>query len=133
MLDPFTAADLFHDGARILGPLIGTAASLKDLKNILKSELDADQGAALQEGVAFFFKEFTKEKQREIISILAKVTDVQTGDGFPALDSVFLPHFQGATGRLYKWLFFALQVQFADLSKGLENAIGKFGQYLQPE
>lgn len=133
MLDPYTAADLFHDGARVIGPLISSVTSLKDLKDVMTQDLSAEQTTALQSGIRIFFTEFTKEKQREIIDILVPVTDVKVGGNFVPLDSVFLPHFQGANGRMYKWLMFALQVQFADLSKGLGSVIGQLGHAPQSE
>lgn len=123
MLDPFTAGDMANDLGRICAPLLGGALGVKDLASLMKKEADPAQIAAIQKGLADFFKEFTKAQQRELMLELSKVTFVKEANAMVPLNEIFLLHFTGHIGRMYQWLFFAVQVQFADLFEGLGAAI----------
>lgn len=127
MLDPFVAADMTNDLARVLSPLFGTALGAKDLASLMQTEADSSQIASVQGGLALFFKEFTKEKQREIMTQLSEVTTVKIGEATPYLSSVFNVHFKGRLKAMYEWLVFALKVQFADLFGGLGAVISQKG------
>ena len=133
MLDPFTAADMANDVARIMTPLLGGAMGLKDLQGLMDKEADPQQLAVLQTGLGAFFKEFTKEQQREIMSQLSKVTMVKRDGALMPLEEVFLIHFTGKIGAMYQWLAFALKVQFEDLFKGLGTVISRAVPIPQPE
>jgi hypothetical protein len=114
MLDPFTGSDLLNDIAAIMVPAIAAL----DMKG------DSSDVGGAETAAQMFFSKFTKEKQREIINTLAKVTCVVSPSGAePRLDTVFVVHFRGRLGAMYKWLFAALRVQFADFFDGMLPAI----------
>jgi len=136
MLDPLTAADVLADLGFILAPVAGSiggvltkerGASLGSLLDGVKGE--GEEGAGLGEGssidVAFekavlgFFERFSKEKQREIIALMSKQTTVLMSDGKePQLPTIFSMHFRGRLKSMYRWLVFAMRVQFKDFFDG---------------
>jgi hypothetical protein len=130
MLDPLVATDLLADIGEILGPSLAAIGSALGGEDQIKSVLEntetgmADFGPALERAVGEFFKRFSKAKQREVIGILSKVTSVVKPNGEePGLDKIFSSHFRGRLGALYKWLGFALKVQFKDFFSASAPAI----------
>jgi len=126
MLDPWTASDLLLDLSSIFGPSLSIVGSglLKsgDSKAAFQQLLDGVGGAEsgdvlgenLEKAILSLLDRLSKEKQREIIGILSKVTSVQKEAAWPTLESVFTVHFQGRIKAMYQWMAFALQVQFKD-------------------
>ena len=124
MLDPFVASDLLADLVAIIAP---AAAALKGGAD--GEELDGLLGEAgtgsdgFERAATLFFAKFTKEKQREIIKTLSKVTVIVKGDAEPKLDEIFSVHFRGRLALMYQWLGFALKSQFSDFFVELLPAI----------
>lgn len=119
MLDPLVANDLLIDIGEIIGPAIGAfvASEGKDHKT------NADM---IHEGIGGLFRRLSKEKMRETLDELAKVTDVRVkGDKEPTLDSIFTVHFRGRVGAMHEWFVFALGVQFADFFDSIQPAIDR--------
>jgi len=137
MLDPLVATDLLADLGDILGSPLAALGSGIGGDDQIKALLDGGAseesfGPALERAVSEFFKRFSKGKQREIINTLAKVTFVEKGSGeAPRLDAIFAVHFRGRIGTLYKWLGFALKVQFRDFfslsAPAIAYAVRKMG------
>ena len=146
MLDPLIAADIIADLGFILAPVAGAIGGVvvKEKGTSLGSLLDGTGAADLGESggedgeldddedmsgsnidVAFeravigFFGRFSKAKQRELIDIMMKQTSVIMPDGkAPALASIFRVHFKGRIAAMYRWLGFAMKVQFKDFFTG---------------
>ena len=129
MLDPLSAADILADLgfllAPVIGPLGGILAKSGGDEGALASLLDGDDdndasvGDALEKAVLGFFSRFDKAKQREFITMMAKMTRVvMPDDKEPRLPDVFTPHFKGRIGAMYRWFFFAMKVQFKDFFSG---------------
>ena len=121
MMDPLDAGDMIADIGKVFGPSLGALASGDSNTGLL----DAD-GDSLGKAISSFFDKVTKEKQREILSAMSKLSYVIMPDGSePKLSSVFNAHFRGRVSSMYKWCFFAMKVQFADFFSGLETAISQ--------
>jgi len=129
MLDPLVATDLLADLGFMLAPALGALGGMlakekgdglaKLLDGVEKSE-ESDIDAAIERAVIGLFARFDKAKQRELIAILAKVTVVVLPDGKePNLAPMLLQHFRGRVKSLYKWLGFALKVQYQDFFSGM--------------
>ena len=129
-LDPLEAMDLLADLGQILAPAIGAIGgpllqSENPLQKALGVEVQSEDGdtdsmnRAIGEAVNAFFSRVTKEKQRELINILAKKTMVVMPDGKePRLLDVFQTHFTGRTKCIYQWVKFALGAQYGDFFTG---------------
>jgi hypothetical protein len=119
-LDPLTANDILIDLGHVIGPSLGALASASD---------QGEPGSQLiNEAIGGLFKRIEKEKMREIIDRLSKVTEVATDGGkVPQLSTIFVLHFKGRIGALYQWLWFALKVQFKDFFDLAAPAIARFG------
>lgn len=142
MLDPLVASDLVADiGAIIIPSLAAISGNVSGDKDQLAEVLGnpeapaPDAGNGYERAAVLFFQRFNKEKQREVIGILAKVTCLVLSDGKePKLDSLFTIHFRGRIGAMYKWLGFALKVQFgdffSDIVPGIQAVAQKMGRGL---
>lgn len=135
-LDPLTASDLLQDIIKILAPAIGAVGgkmlSAEDTKKALGSLLDGkqpDQGsdfeASLDKAIVGLIDRVSKDKFREMVEQLAKVTSVRQGEAWPELSSILTVHFRGRLKSLYKWFGFALKVQFADFFSSIGPAIAR--------
>lgn len=134
MLDPLVATDLLADIGQVLAPSLGALGGIlaKEKGDTLSKVFDGFEpeeqtniDSAVEKAVVGFFQKFTKEKQRELIGVLAKVTVIVMPDGKePRLQDVMQIHFRGRLKTLYKWLAFALKVQFQDFFSGTEFDIG---------
>ena len=130
MLDPLIATDLLADLGQIMAPTMGALGGLiaKEKGDALTKMLDGFNSedntsidVAVEKAIVGFFGKFTKEKQREIIGIMTKVTIIVLPDGKePRLQDTFEVHFRGRILTLYKWLAFALKVQFQDFFSGFD-------------
>lgn len=143
MLDPLVATDLLTDIGDILAPALGAlgGAAVKSkggdaIKNLLDGDdegTNSGMDVAFEKAVLGFFKQYSKAKQREFISLLSKVTVVETEPGKePQLQHIFSQHFRGRIKSLYKWLAFALSVQFQDFFSGegfdISHAVQKLAE-----
>lgn len=119
-LDPMEAIDLTRDLAEIIGvPLAAAGGSMMskskdDLMKLLAEdspESSSTEGLDLGRAATLFFQRVTREKQREIVTMMRRITlVVKDGKEIP-LEGIFAIHFGGRTIELYKWLFAALKVQ----------------------
>lgn len=95
---------------KTLGPALGELASTVAGKKLL----DVDAGAA-SGALAKLFQGVSKEDLRLIRQYMAKVTFHQIAPGpkgwMPLVPEVV---FKGKLGTMYKWLWFALGVNYAD-------------------
>lgn len=138
MLDPLVATDLVTDLCKMLAPVLGPLGGIlvKEKGDVLNKMLDGFEpedntnvDKAIERAVLGFFNMLDKVKQREMIAIMSKVTVLVCDDGKePQLTRVFSKHFQGRLKALYKWLLFALKVQFRDFFSGTDLDIGQFVQ-----
>lgn len=112
-LDPLVANDILVDILKVVGPALGA--------------MDDGASDTMVEGsFRGLFERLDKAKLREIISILAKVTSVNLPGGeSPQLPAIFTLHFRGKLGLMYRWLGFALRVQFGDFFDSAAPAIAR--------
>lgn len=141
-LDPLTANDILLDlvqaAAPTLGALGGGLLSKKDSSKVIQEFLDGVEGSGAEEKSAVMERAITasldrvsKQKFREIVTSLASVTSVQSGSDWPELSKVFPIHFRGRIGAMYKWIGFALGVQYKDFFTSVPSVIARAGQLLQ--
>lgn len=85
---------------------------------------DSAIDVAFERAVLGFFGRFSKEKQRELIDIMAKQTMViNSGENTQQhLPGIFRAHFKGKIGEMYRWLAFAMKVQFKGFFTGQDGA-----------
>lgn len=138
MLDPLLATDMVADLGQIFGPSLGAlgGAFLSDssgegLKKLFE-EGGQEFGDALEKAVVEFFARFSKTKQREFINTLADVTYLVQGDKEVKLNSILSIHFRGRIAALYKWLAWALKIQFNDFFAPFGTAIDRVVQRAVP-
>lgn len=135
MLDPLESADILADLGFLLAPLVGPIGGIvaKTKGDALAQMLDGFEGddgegfsEALDQAALGFFSRFTKEKQRELMMAMAKVTFVVMPDGKePALNTVFKTHFRGRLKSMYAWFLFAMKTQFSDFFTGAGGGISQ--------
>lgn len=139
MLDPLEAGDILADLgyllAPVLGPLGSMMASVKGdlIKGIMDGFKDGEGpegetlGQALDKAALGFFDRVTKEKQRELMAAMAKMTMVviQEGKEEPELSTIFTTHFRGRVKNMYEWFFFAMRTQFDDFFTGLGTGMSQ--------
>jgi hypothetical protein len=138
MLDPLVATDMVADLGHLLGPSLGAlgGALLSDPGDGAKKLMDEGGealGAGLEKAVVEFFSRFDKAKQREFIAQLGEVTYLVTGDKEVKINAVLSMHFRGRVGSLYKWMGWALKVQFEDFFSPFGIAISRVVQRAAPE
>lgn len=110
MLSATTGLTTFLRLVRIGGPAIGIAikgVGLKDLKSIGDIDLDKIDFEAIVRQV------FQSEEEETILDITAKLAEKTFVEGQP-LQPMYEMHFQGKMGKLFRWLTFALEVNFSD-------------------
>lgn len=138
MMDPLLATDLLTDLCQLLAPALGALGGVlvKEKGDVLQKALDGFEESdktnidvAFERAVLGFFGRLDKTKQREWIDMLAKVSVLITSEGKePGLSTVLRKHFQGRVFAMYKWLAFALKVQFRDFFSGTDLGIGQIVQ-----
>ena len=127
MLNPMTAADMLADLGKIFSPVLGTATTVLagkevSINNLLKEQLSAEVSKEIGGSVQQFFANFPKDKQREFMESLSKVTFVMTDDGKEILlSSIMNVHFRGKMKSMFTWFFFALKAQFSDFFSSLSD------------
>jgi len=142
MLDPLTAADILADLGYILAPVMGslTGAFAKGKEDLMSKAMEGGfedgEGDALSDSleraILGFFDRITKEKQRELFSVMAKQTYILLGDGKePQLSQLFQEHFRGRISAMYRWFAFAMRTQFRDFFTGQGDGMsGVLGQIM---
>lgn len=122
MLDPFTAFDMVHDLAKILGPSLAALASGYEQGEGDSADVKGEQ---LEKAITAFVQNVSREKQREFVHELAKITLVVKENGAePSLLSIYPVHFRGRLAAQYKWFGAALKSQFWDFFSQVIPAIG---------
>lgn len=146
-IDPLTATDITVDLAKLFGPVIaafgGSVLSSPDTKGKLKAILDGKPGAgedgeplqdgtpqAVERALAGLFENLSKEQVRYLIGVMMPVTEVKKGDKWPSLETIFEIHFRGDPAGIFKWLGFAMQVNFRGFFSGMAGAIGRAARQL---
>ncbi len=120
MLDPLTANDILVDLGKALAPTLASLGvevlSAENSEEVIKKLLDGgfDAGDGFEDAILKTIDRIEKATLREIISHLATVTEIKNGDKWPQLETVFTVHFRGKIGEMYKWMAFALKVQFGN-------------------
>jgi hypothetical protein len=138
MLDPLAASDILADLGYMLAPVAGSIGGVaaKERGDVFSTLMDGakdeDGGSgsnidiAIEKAVIGFFDRYSKEKQRELFSQLAKITMVIMPDGKePRLSDIFQAHFRGRVKSMYRWFFFAMKTQFEDFFSGQDGAISR--------
>lgn len=118
--------------AKVLGPGLG-----KGLDSVLQAKgggklaelLEADT-SKLQLGPAVeaLVDRLDEPTVEAVVNQLADATVLVLGDKAPQLSAVFDAHFAGKLGQMFKWLAFALEVQFGDFF----GALGSLAQRGSP-
>lgn len=122
MLPPLDANDILIDIGKAIAPAIGKAA------NALGAAADADlldldvDNPQISAGIAALAEQITKEKMRDLIRKMASVSHC---DGTP-LPKTMEVVFRGDLPLLYRWLWFALEVNFKNFTDWLGGAIKGF-------
>ena len=120
MLSATTGLTTFLRLVRICGPAIGIAikgVGLKDLKSIGDIELDSIDFEAIARQI------FQSEEEETILDITAKLAEKTFVEGQP-LQPMYEVHFQGKIGKLFRWLTFALEVNFSDFFDEYLTSLG---------
>ncbi|KKK77284.1 hypothetical protein LCGC14_2855150 [marine sediment metagenome] len=127
-LPPLEAQDLLLDILAAVGPSVGSlAGGLKgdDDTPITERELDP---AALSAGIGSLVRALDKKAMRDMVNTLAEVSTV---DGLPVKQQLPII-FREDLSLMYRWLWFALKVQyarfFALLPSGASGALGKLAR-----
>lgn len=122
------ALKMFTTLAKMLAPALAKAAEsmptggFKSLSTVDLSSLNI--GTAVEALV----DRLDEPKITEIIDTLAGVTECNDGgDKWPQLSGVFDIHFAGKMSSLFKWLAFALEVQFGDFFDAFGSLAQKVG------
>ncbi len=137
MLDPLVSNDLLLDVLAAVGPALGALAPQAIDKGIDGFLDDDDAGPAVERAIAHLVKGLDKAKVRELINTMASVTEFSTdGSKWPRLQGTFTIHFRGELGRMYKWLFFAMKVQWRPFFRGAgsrTDLAGRISDLLSPD
>jgi len=118
-LPPFDAQDVLIDIGHILAPALGKAATAIGSMSV-ESALDMDvDDPRISTGIAALMQGVTKEKMRELINTMAKVTHCNGQPLVRTMDEVF----RGDLPLMYQWLWFAMEVNFKNFTDWLGTAI----------
>ena len=119
MLPPKTAMDLLVDIGKVVGPSVGTLVDAASSKGGAAALLEMSVTSEFfSKAASELFERMDKSVLRSVIDQLAKVS---MADGVK-LESTLDIHFRGKLGTMFKWLAFALQVQFGDFFNALGGA-----------
>lgn len=137
MLDPLIANDLLVDIGKTLGPALGALLAsilkakdskaafsqlLDGVRGLPGMEMDDDTqeavsdliGDGLERALVGLIDRIEKGKLRDVISIMESVTSVRKGNDWPQLGTLSTVLFRGRLKLMYKWLAFAIRVQYRD-------------------
>ncbi len=125
MLDPLTSADILLDIVKTIAPAAGAFGAMfasKGNKTSISSILDGESEESggfggnpesIERAIVGLIDRLERDKLHEIIEHMAKVTSFSKGDNkWPELSTAFNIHFRGHTAEMFKWLGFALKVQY---------------------
>jgi hypothetical protein len=123
MLPPRTSNALLVKVVKMVGPSIGPLfdmffnklKSSKDMSEIMDEEIGVE---FFQNASSTFFEHLDNDIINEVLDQFAKVGEA---DGHP-MPGIFDLHFMGDLGRMYKWMFWGMQVQWG---KSLGDLIGQ--------
>lgn len=119
-LSPLEAQDTLIDIVQALAPAAGEIAGAIEggVNNLLDSDLASPRvGAAVSKLVAGL----TKDRMRALVATMRGVTHC---DGQP-LERSFEVVFRGDLPLMYRWLWFAIKVQFGNFSGLVQNALSQ--------
>lgn len=143
MLDPLVAQDLWLDLVKALTPAIEKAAAKASfdtggdsgLQNIIAQLLDGPEGMrAVASGFAELAQRLTPVQMRNMCETFARVTFYSSnGSQWPPLAESFNVHFRGRLDEMYRWLWFALKVNFGPLFKRTGLDIEDGGRFDTPQ
>lgn len=134
MLDPLKANDILIDLLAILGPSIGALGGKAVADGSISGLLDSEDSPSFERAVSSFVQRLDKATFRRIVDELAKHTEFSEDDGekWPRLSDQMQIHFRGRLGQMYRWLWFALKVQFADFFDGIESVTSLAERFVGP-
>ena len=117
---PATPAYLmFLDLAKMLAPSMAAGVAAVSGRGSLAETLDAEiDGGFLVRAVEGLVERLDNAKVQAVIQQLANHTAVVVGEGKLELGQQFEAHFAGRIGEMFKWLLFALEVNFGDFLSG---------------
>lgn len=118
MLPPLVANDVLIDIGKVLAPALGKATGALDAAADGLFDMDVDD-PTISQGIAALAEQITKAKMRELINTMANVTHC---DGTP-LPKTMEVVFRGDLPLMYRWLWFALEVNFKNFTDWLGSAI----------
>jgi hypothetical protein len=135
-IEPLTATDIAVDLAKMFAPVLasfgGSILSSSDTKKQLRGLLDGDEEEAMQgasesieRAILGLLGNLSKDQMRFLISTMAPVTEVQKGQSWPSLESVFPVHFRGRPSAIFKWLAFAMRVNFKGFFSDITSVINR--------
>ncbi len=140
MLDPLTATDLLADIVGILGPALAALSGASGERDALAEALGSDPASAtlspgssvaVERAAVSFFARFSKVQQRQLIEAMSKVSFATVRGENDAEKEVQLSTagamslvFRGRISLLYRWLGFALKVQYSDFFTAAGAALG---------
>ncbi len=127
-LPPLDAQDLLLDILAAIGPSVGAlAGGLKGDADTPITEREFDP-TALSAGIGSFVRSLDKQTMRAMVKTLAEVSTV---DGMKLTEQLPIV-FREDLSLMYRWLWFALKVQyarfFALLPSGASGALGKLAR-----
>jgi hypothetical protein len=127
MLDPDKAMKHSLSLLKIIGPGAGAIADLKQsggLENV-ESIGDLDWGDdGFQRLFSAILDKIDSEFLLELINDLSEVSEVEPGGNLQACRALL---FRGKTALQFKWLWFALKVNYQDFSGALGSVFGPQG------
>jgi hypothetical protein len=113
------AENVLIDLLKLLGPSAAASVGEMDLSGGLAAFGDKPLSAGvLVSGIRELADRLDKETYHRVCDTLAKVTDVQRGDKWPQLSGIADELWRGRIQHKWKWLKFALEVQYADFFGG---------------
>lgn len=123
-LDPFVAQDILIDLGQLIAPALGKAVSgaasvLGHAKGQSMLDLDTED-PKLADGIAALALGLDKAKMRQLVQIMAEVTIHNDGQ---RLSQVMAVIFRGDLPLMYRWLGFALKVNFSNFYVWAASAI----------
>jgi hypothetical protein len=151
-LDPFTANDMLVLISKTIGPALGEfAGGAMANPKAIASLLTEDGEGEREEGIGGDTEESSGELGRGLASAirdlcsrleakdlrwmmeqLSEVSEVKVDEEtWPTLKRHFQVTFRGKPGLMYKWLWFALEVNFADFFASVRSAIAPFGRLVK--
>jgi len=120
---PATPAYLmFLDLSKMIAPSmaagVASITSSGSVLQALESELDGDFLMCAIEGLV---DRLDSAQVQSVVQQLAQHTALVVGDRKPELSQQFELHFAGRLGEMFRWLAFAMEVNFGDFLHGFKD------------